>query len=133
MKDLKNNISALVGIFPQALSGTTDLVGQIIDRQDWDGLTFVLQTDAIAIGSLAAQMLVEEGDAANLSDAAAVADAHLIGTEAATAIDETDDKVTKSIGYIGTKRYVRATLTVTTNAGTDVVGALAVLSHPRSV
>lgn len=128
-RDLKNSIATSVAIEPQALSGNTDLTGEIIDTKGYSSLTFVLQTDAIAASTLDAQLLIQEGDAANLSDAAAAADADLIGTEAATAIANSDDKVTKRIGYKGNKRYVRCDLTVTSNNGTDVVGAIAVQGH----
>ena len=129
-RDLKNDISTSVAIEPQALSGTNDLTGEIIDTKGYSSVTFVLLTDAIAVGSLDAQLLIQEGDAANLSDAATATD--LVGTAAATAIAETDDKVTKTIAYIGSKRYVRSNLTVTTNAGTDVVGAVCILGHAQS-
>ena len=97
MTDLKNNITTLNAFHPQALSGTTDITGAIIDAKGYGAVTFVLQTDAIAATDLDAQLLIQEGDDSGLSDAAAVADAFLIGTEAETAIAETDDKVTKRI------------------------------------
>lgn len=131
-RDLKNNISALVGFNPQALSGTSDITGEIIDTKGYSSVMWILSTDDIAVGSLDAQLLIQEGDAANLSDAATVAAADLEGTVAATAIAETDDSVTKKIGYKGSKRYVRSNLTVTTNAGTDVVACTCILGHAAS-
>ena len=131
MTDIHNNITPSVAIEPQALSGTTDVVGEIIDTKGYSACEFVLITDAIAVGSLDAQLLIEEGDASNLSDAAAVSDTFLIGTEALTAISATDDKVAKRLGLRITKRYARATLTVTTNAGTDVIGAVCLLGGNR--
>jgi hypothetical protein len=129
--DIHNNITPSVAIEPQALSGTTDVVGEIIDTKGYSACEFVLVTDAIAVGSLVAQLLIEECDAAAMGDAATVADEFLIGTEAATAIVETDDKVAKRVGLRITKRYARATLTVTTNAGTDVVAGVCLLGGNR--
>ncbi len=131
-RDLKNNIGALVAIEPQALSGTSDLTGEIIDTKGYSSVTFVLTTRTMAATTLDAQLLIQEGDASNLSDAAAVADGDLIGTEAATAISPTSDKVTVKIGYKGSKRYVRSNLTVTGNNGTDIVCGTAILGHAMS-
>ena len=129
--DLHNNISPAVAIIPQALSGTSDLTGQTLDTQGYSAVEFILNTDAIAASSLDAQLLIQEGDESDLSDAAAVADTFLIGTEAATAIADTDDKVSKRIGLRVTKRYCRANLTVTANDGTDVVACVALLGGNR--
>ena len=131
--DLKNNITLSSGFIPQALSGTSDIVGDIIDTRGYDSLTFVLSTDAIAASSLTAQLLIEEGAVANLSDATAVADADLLGTEAATAITQASDSVVLHIGYTGSKRYVRPTLTVSANDGTDVVSCIAIQGSQQQI
>lgn len=131
--DLKSNLAASVAFPPQALSGTTDITGETIDTFGYESVLFVLSTDAIAASSLDAQLLIQEGDASNLSDAAAVADVDLIGTEAATAIADTDDKVTKTIGYTGGKRYIRSNLTVTSNDGTDVVSCVCLLGDQKQI
>ena len=55
----------------------------------------------------------------------------LLGTEAATAIDESDDKASKRIGLRVSKRYCRSNLTVTANDGTDVVACMAILGGNR--
>jgi hypothetical protein len=77
--------------------------------------------------------LLEEGDAANLSDAAAVADADMVsqanGTapETAAAFTFADDGETRAIGYIGSKRYIRLTLTPANNTGNVFFGGVAIL------
>jgi len=129
MKDMFNDIETRVAIEAQALSGTSDLTGQIIDRQGFESVTFVVSADAIAAADLDTLLNIEDGDDSGLSDAAAVADADLIGTEANTAIADTDDKVSKRIGYKGGKRFVRANLTVTNNDGTDVFSGICILGH----
>lgn len=53
-------------------------MGQIIDRQGYDSLTYLIATGSIADADVTFTVLLEEGDAANLSDAAAVADADMI-------------------------------------------------------
>jgi len=125
---MKSDLKLQVAIEPQALSSTTDITGEEIDTQGFDSLTFALHTDAIAVGTLVAQLEIQHSDVSG-SGFTAVADADLTDLESTTAIIETDDKVTKKIGYIGEKRFVRSNLVVTTNAGTDVVSGLAVLGH----
>ena len=133
VEELQDLAKFNVGFNPQALSGTTDIVGEIIDMQGYRSCTFILQTDDIAVGSLVAQLLIEDGDNSGLSDAAAVADTFLSGTEAGTAITETTDSAALAVTYVGPKRYVRATLTVTTNAGTDVVACAAVQTWKKGI
>lgn len=128
-KSLVNGLKGLVGFAGQALSGTTNITGEIIDTQGYHSAAIFLMTDGIAASSLDAQLEIQHGDEDDLSDADAVEDADLVGTEASTAIAETDDKVVKSIGYIGNKRYIRPDLVVTANNGTDVVSCLVVLGH----
>lgn len=132
-QDLKSVVTVSSGFDPQALSSTTNIVGNIIDTLGYESLTFVFQTDAIAASNLAAQLLIEDGDASNLSDAAAVADTYLLGTEAATAVTQASASVSNAIAYVGPKRYVRPTLDVTTNDGTDVVSCLAILSGKQQI
>lgn len=133
--ELVNDCDVRVAITPQALSGTTDLTGETIDRKGYDHIMFVLITDALAASDLDAELLIQEGDASDLTDASAVADVDLILLESSTAIADTDDKVAKKIGYKGAKRYCRSNLTVTNNDGTDVVSGLAVLTgaHTKPV
>lgn len=77
-------------------------------------------------------MLLEEGDVSNLSDAAAVADADLLGTEALAAFQFDDDNEVRKLGYKGHKRYTRLTITPVANASAAVLSAVAVLGHPAS-
>jgi hypothetical protein len=67
---------------------------------------------------------VQESDTTAAADATAVADADLVGLESALTVtaDTDDDKLIGSIGYIGSKRYVRivATGTTGTNAAVTV-------------
>ena len=78
-------------------------------------------------------VLIEDGAESNLSDAAAVADAQLLGTEALAGFQFDDDNECRKIGYIGAKRYVRATITPANNgAGNIFMAAVWLLGFPRS-
>lgn len=130
MKDLFNQIHPLRVISPVSVADTTAQVGQIIDKRGFESLTYVIATGSIADADATFTVLLEEGDAANLSDAAAVADADLLGTEALAGFQFDDDNETRKLGYIGAKRYTRLTITPVNNASAAVVAAVAVLGNP---
>src|SRR5574343_459113 len=133
MRDLMNNVNIKRVLSPVSVADTTAQVGQIIDRQGYDSLTYVIATGSIADADATFTVLLEEGDASNLSDAAAVADADLIGTEVLAAFQFDDDNECRKLGYKGNKRYTRLTITPVGNASAALLAAVAVLGHPSVV
>lgn len=131
MKDQMNQIHPLRVISPVSVADTTAQVGQIIDKQGFESLTYIIATGSIADSDATFTVLLEEGNAANLSDAAAVADADLVGTEVLAAFQYDDDNETRKLGYIGSKRYTRLTITPVNNASAAVIAAVAVLGRPQ--
>jgi hypothetical protein len=131
MKDLTNLIDLKRVISPVSVADTTAQVGQIIDRRGFDSLTYVIATGSIADADATFTVLLEEGDASNMSDAAAVADADLIGTEALAGFQFDDDNECRKLGYKGAKRYTRLTITPVANASAALLSAVAVLSSPQ--
>jgi hypothetical protein len=117
-KDLHNQISVGVAIALTAVADGEDVVGAVIDRQGSEGLEIIFQVGAYTDGSVTP--LIEESD--DDSEYTAVADADLTNTEASAAL--TAAGVSK-IGYVGSKRYVKATA-VTAAASTLSVGATAI-------
>lgn len=130
MKDLFNQIHPLRVISPVSVADTTAQVGQIIDKRGFESLTYVIATGSIADADATFTVLLEEGDNAALSDAAAVADADLLGTEVLAAFQYDDDNETRKLGYIGSKRYTRLTITPVGNASAAVLSAVAILGNP---
>ena len=124
MKDLMNRIDVKRVLSPVSVADTTAQVGQII--------TYVIATGSIADADATFTVLLEEGDASNLSDAAAVADADLIGTEALAAFQFDDDNECRKLGYKGSKRYTRLTITPVANASAALLSAVALLGHASS-
>lgn len=123
--DMRNN--AEYGLALSAtLSGTTPSAGDWIDMKGWEALTFTVSTGTVTDAGTTAGFAfeVQESDTTAAADATAVADADLVGTEAALTVtaDTDDDKLIGSIGYVGSKRYVRivATGTTGTNAAVTV-------------
>lgn len=138
MKDLAHSIQIRRVISTVSVPDNTPQVGQIIDRLGHDSLTYVIDIGSIADIDATFVVLLEEGDAANLSDAAAVADGNMItqtsGTapEAAAGFQFDDDNEVRKLGYIGNKRYTRLTITPSGNASAALLSAVAVLGHPHS-
>jgi len=132
MKDLHNNIHPLPGIVPVAArTDNTPIVSNIVDTQGFLSCEFVLMTGTNTDTNATFSVLVEDGDAPSLSDAVAVIDDELLGTEAQAGFTFADDNVTRKIGYVGSKRYVRVTITPAGNdAGNIFVAGMWVLGHP---
>lgn len=132
MRDLHNNIAIKRAISPVSVADTTAQVSQIIDMAGYNSLEFVIATGSIADADATFTVLVEDGAIANLSDAAAVADANLIGTELLAGFQFDDDNECRKIGYTGGKRYVRLTITPVNNASAALLSAVALLGHPNN-
>lgn len=126
-KDLHNHVGALVAKNPTTISSSTTTAGVIIDTKGYGAVEFMLYTGARTDGTYTP--LIEEGDDSGLSDAVAVDDANLFGTEAAAAL-AASNSVSK-VGYrVGKYRYVRLSVVSTTvTSGCTSVGALAVMAN----
>lgn len=133
-RDLCTAVELARGIAPAAaVTDNTAVVSAICDLAGFDSVFFAGQLGSIADADATFTVLLEEGDASNLSDAAAVADADLIGTEAGATFLFSDDNKTFKIGYKGMKRYIRLTITPAANSGNFFVGGPWVKGHPRTL
>jgi hypothetical protein len=130
MKDLFNQVHPLRVISPVSVADTTAQVGQIIDKKGFESLTYVIATGSIADADATFTVLLEESDDSGMSGATAVADADLLGTEVLAAFQFDDDNETRKLGYIGSKRYTRLTITPVANASAAVLAAVAILGNP---
>ena len=130
MRDFLNNLHPIRAISPVSVADNTAEVGEIVDRQGFDGLSFVISTGSLADVDATFAVLVEDGNDSGLSDAAAVADADLLGTEALAGFTFGDDDETRKVGYIGDKRFVRLTITPSANGSAALFSAVAVLGWP---
>lgn len=130
--DLHNNIYPKRGLSPvAATTDNTAYVSQIVDTRGFGSVEWLTLIGANTDADATFTTLVEDGDASNLSDAAAVADAELLGTEALAGFAFDDDNEIRKIGYIGNKRYVRVTITPANNAAGNVfIAGCWVLGHP---
>lgn len=134
MRDLANNLHVAAAFAPKAaVTDDTAQVSSICDLKGFNSCMLAFITGTNADADVAYTVLIEHGDAANLSDAAAVPDEYLNGTEALAALNFADDGEVRKIGYSGTKRYVRATITPSGNTGNVFLGGVWVLGDPARV
>ena len=131
-KDLHNNIDIKRAISPVSVSDNTAQVSQILDTRGYESIELVIATGSIADADATFSVLIEDGDSSTLTDAAAVADTFLLGTEALAGFQFDDDNECRKIGYVGGKRYVRATITPANNASAALLSAVWVLGHART-
>lgn len=124
--DSASNLAPRVGLNTAAISSSTTTNGNIIDTQDFNSLTFVLNVGARTDGTYT--LAIQHGDAANLSDAATPDASDLVGTTAATAVSAA--QTMSKIGYVGNKRYVRCNVVSTSVSSGATVGVTALLGRP---
>lgn len=126
--DLHNNVNGAVALASAIINSNTTTVGEIIDTAGFDSLEFIIQSGTITDGAYA--FLLEEGDAANLSDAAAVSADETLGD--LVGFVAADDDTVKRVGSIGKKRYQRLSIVSTgVTTGVSLMGGVAVQSHAR--
>ncbi len=135
MRDMLNNVHPLSAIPPVAArTDNTAIVSSIIDTKGYDSLTWLIVTGTNTDTNATFAVTMDEGDASDLSGGNAVAAADIIGTYALAGFTFADDNETRKIGYGGSKRYVRLTITPSGNdSGNIFVAAIALLGNPHQV
>lgn len=130
-KDLHNNIKALLALNTQTIATDTTTEGNIIDTKGFGAVEFLVSLGTRTDGTYTP--LIEEGDASNLSDAQAVSDDNLFGTEALAALSASN--TIKRIGYrVGKYRYVRLSMvSASTTSGSTGVTGVAILANPDNM
>lgn len=139
MRDIFNRLRVIKAISPKAI-GTSGIangsLSDVIDTRDFDAKGFVINHGTAGATSDTTSVIVYESDAAT-GGFTSVADTDLLGTEAAAGLPAqatartsgTGMNLSKKIGYIGTKRYLRVRLYGTGHAtglvSADFVGMLA--------
>jgi hypothetical protein len=134
MRDQLSTLHVLNAIPPiAARTDNTAIVSAIIDRAGYDSLTFGIAVGTNTDTNATFAVTMEHGDAANLSDTAAVTAADVSGTLALAGYTFADDAESRKVGYVGARRYVRLTITPSGNdAGNIFIAALAILGNPAN-
>ena len=130
MRDLYSNIDVRRAISPTAtIAGDSAIVSEIIDMRGYSAMVVLIQLGSVADVDATFKVLNEEGDDSGLSDNAAVADGDLNGTETLVSFDFADDNLARKIGYHGSKRYVRMTITPSGNSSGDFFMSASAIMH----
>lgn len=132
-RDLYNNIHVVPAIAPITITDGTVLVGNSIDTQGYESVTFVISTGILADVDATWLPVVKDGDVATQNTHTAVADQFLLGTEAAAGWIFSDDGECRKIGYVGGKRYVSIEIDdVTANTGSAPFSVVCILGAARN-
>jgi hypothetical protein len=128
MRDLKNRLAAASSLVPAVRTATANGTG--VDLQGYESAVVVFNVGAWTDGTHT--ISVQESDVSG-SGYAAVAAGDLLGT--LTAISGTGQQnAVQMVGYRGSKRYIRAIVTVTGSPSTGAaVGGVVVRGRPRSI
>jgi hypothetical protein len=126
MRDLLNNLVSKLAKAAAAISTNTTTNGLVIDLQGFESCRFDIASATLTDGTYACSL--QEGTASDGSDMADVAAAQQLGTASFAA---TDDNTVKSLGYLGSKRYVRVKIVSTGVTTGGTLGATAVLGRQR--
>lgn len=132
MRDMLNQIEIKRCISPVSVSDNTAQTGQIIDRANYESLTYVIACGSIADADATFAVTITESDDSGMSGATAVAAADLIGTTALASFQFDSDNKCFKLGYKGSKRYTQVTITPTNNASAALMSAVAILGFPAA-
>lgn len=129
--DLHHDIDAEVALDTQAITTDTTTVGNIIDLKGKLAIDFAITSGTLTDGDYT--VLLEEGDAANLSDAAAIPAARLLGTQGPAGValpkfELTDDDTIFRVGFFKLKRFARLSLVSANTTSGGTLGALAIVN-----
>lgn len=104
--DLRSEVHLARCIEPRVImAGNATYTGSTIDRQGYEALVFAISTGTLTDATYTCD--VYESDDSGMSGETACLQAALSGQAPAFTFAATDDNICKSVGYIGTKRYVR--------------------------
>lgn len=114
MRDIMNGLDLKRAISPQAArTDNTAIVSTTANLKGYDACMLAINIGANTDANATFAVLIEDSD--NDSDYTAVSDDYLNGTEALAGFQFDDDNELRKIGYLGIKRYVRATITPSGN------------------
>lgn len=132
MRDIATSLDFKPAFLPKAaVADNTAFVSNILDTAGYNSAVLAIVTGVEADADATFTALIEESDNSDMSGANAVSDQDLIGTEALASFDYSHDGVCRKIGYVGNKRYVRATVTPENNTGNAFVAGMWVLGGAR--
>jgi hypothetical protein len=130
MRDSVHNEIYLVAIPPVVVADNTAQVGAWIDRSGAQSLSFAILTGTLADADATFALTMEDADAADQSDHAAVDTSNVNLVEnGIQSFTHANGNTTFKVGYIGDKQFVRITITPASNSGNAALAAVAKLGN----
>ena len=117
MRDLANNLDFKRALSPVAAltNANTPFVSTILDTRDAGSVALLIQLGAITDADATLTVSMAESDASNMAGSNAVAASDMIGTLVLAGATFANDDACRKIGYVGSKRYIQATITPALN------------------
>lgn len=135
-KDLHSNVAVSVSLAPAVRTADTNGTGVDLSKYESAEVIFNVGAEGVTLSGTdkIALELEESDDDVTYTDVAA---ADMIGEESAGTVRTLDDNAecpaVYRVGYIGSKRYVRAVLNFSGTHGTGTpIGCVVVAGHPRT-
>lgn len=125
MRDLAHNLSEFVSLAPIAKTATTSGT-TAIDTAGFNGCAVLVIPGVVTDGTHTPKL--QESDTTTSGDFTDVAAANLVGSFAAIA-----SGTLQEVGYIGSKRYLRAVVTVSGATTGAIYGVVAILGRANVV
>lgn len=134
VRDLHNNVNARVAIAPAApITDGTVLTTTILDTLGFESAELLISTGTLADADATFAVVLNESDDSGMAGSNAVATTDMLGTLALASFTFAQDGAVLKLGYVGSKRYIQATVTPTNNTGSAPIAAIWVLGHPALV
>lgn len=133
MRDLMNQLHLKPAFAPvAAVTDNTVQTSTILDTYGYGSAVLALVTGTLTDADATFAVAVTESNDPAMAGANAVAATDLTGTPALASFTFADDIKCRKFGYIGSKRYIQATITPANNAGNLFVAGVWVQGHPAS-
>ena len=123
-KDINSIVKAVNAKTSETITNTTPVVGEIIDTDGFNSVSFALMCSAYTSGNISISK-VEESDDSGMSGATEVDAARLIGS--LPTVDAAGESA--QVGVVSNKRYLQVTV-VGADTPSATVSAVAVKGHP---
>lgn len=121
-----------IALAPAVVSDNTTQVTTTLNLFGCHAAELYLLTGTLADAGAEFTVTMYEGDASDMSDEAAVADADLLGTEALASFIQSADNKAFKLGYVGNKQYIRAKIVITNNASSAPLAGMWLVATDRA-
>jgi hypothetical protein len=133
LRDISNNLNFKPAFAPvAAVVDNTAQVSTILDTFGYSSAALALVTGTLTDADATFAVTIAESNDSGMAGANAVAANDLTGTPTLASFTFADDIKCKKIGYIGSKRYIQATITPSNNTGNLFVAGVWVQGNTYS-